>query len=56
VPIVMVGFDFSTRTYYFSEPFFATADESGDKRKIVNFFKDFKGYIPEFGISEDIEC
>jgi hypothetical protein len=52
----MVGIDFGTRTYVFSEPFFATEDESGDKQKIVTFFKAFKGYIPEFGISEDIEC
>ena len=56
VPIVMVGFDFETRTYVISEPFFVTEDERGDKQRIVNFFKDFKGYIPELGITEDIEC
>ena len=52
----MVGFDFTRKLYVFSEPFFVTEDESADKRKIVNFFKDFTGYIPEFGITDDIEC
>jgi hypothetical protein len=25
-------------------------------RSIVNFFKEFKGYVPEYGITDDIVC
>ena len=55
IPIVMVGFDFAKRTVVFAEPFFASTDEKGDKYKIVQFFKQFKGYIPENGITHDLE-
>jgi 1-acyl-sn-glycerol-3-phosphate acyltransferase len=55
IPIVTVGFDFAQRRVVFAEPFFASADEKADKYKIVQFFKQFKGYIPEYGITEDLE-
>jgi lysophospholipid acyltransferase (LPLAT)-like uncharacterized protein len=55
IPIVMVGFDFAQRRVVFAEPFFATADEKADKHNIVQFFKQFIGYIPEYGITEDLE-
>ena len=53
VPIVMVGIDFSSRKVLFAEPFFVSEDETNDKHKVVQYFKDFKGYIPDFGITED---
>ena len=31
------------------------ADEKADKHNIVEFFKQFKGYIPENGITQDLE-
>jgi len=55
IPIVTVGFDFAKRRIVFAEPFFATTDEKADKYKIVQFFKQFTGYIPEYGITTDIE-
>ena len=45
----------SQKRVVFAEPFFASADEKADKYKIVQFFKQFKGYIPEYGITEDLE-
>ena len=56
VPVIMVGFDFFRKVIVFSEPFMLSDDEQADKRKIVDFFKDFKGFIPEYGISGDIDC
>jgi 1-acyl-sn-glycerol-3-phosphate acyltransferase len=56
VPVVMVGLDFFKREVVFAEPFMLSDDEHADKRKIIDFFKDFKGYIPEYGITADIEC
>ncbi len=56
VPVVMVGFDFHKKIVEFSEPFFLTDDEHADKRMIIDFFKQFTGYIPAFGITDDIEC
>ena len=56
VPVVMVGLDFFNKSIVFTEPFNLTQDEHADKRKIIDFFKDFKGFIPEYGITGDIEC
>ena len=55
IPIVMVGFDFAQRRVVFAEPIFASADEKADKHNIVQFFKQFIGYIPEYGITQDLE-
>ena len=48
--------DFFSKRVVFTEPFNLTQDEHADKRKIIDFFKDFKGFIPEYGITGDIEC
>jgi 1-acyl-sn-glycerol-3-phosphate acyltransferase len=56
VPVVMVAMDFFNRTVVFTEPFFLSDDEQADKRKIIDFFKDFKGFVPEYSITADIEC
>jgi lysophospholipid acyltransferase (LPLAT)-like uncharacterized protein len=55
VPIVMVGLDFQSKRVVFAEPFFVSENEKADMHKIVQFFKDFKGYIPNLGITEDVE-
>ena len=56
VPILMVGFDFGKRRVVFADPFYTSNDESADLRSIVNFFKEFEGYVPEYGITDDIVC
>ena len=56
VPVVMVALDFFNRTVVFTEPFYLSDDERADKRKIIDFFKDFKGFVPEYSITGDIEC
>jgi len=56
VPVVMVAMDFFNRTVVFTEPFYLSDDEHADKRKIIDFFKDFKGFVPEYSITADIEC
>jgi len=56
VPVVMVALDFFNRTVVFTEPFYLSDDERADKRKIIDFFKDFKGFVPEYSITGVIEC
>ena len=50
VPIVMVAFDFEHKEFRFAPPFLTTADEAADIKKILLFFKDVKGKIPELGL------
>jgi hypothetical protein len=52
----MVGFVFGKRRVVFAEPFYTSDNESSDLRSIVNFFKQFEGYVPENGITDDIVC
>lgn len=56
VPILMVGFDFGQRRVVFADPIFPTDNEQADMRLIVDFFKHFKGFVPEYGITDDIVC
>jgi 1-acyl-sn-glycerol-3-phosphate acyltransferase len=56
VPILMVGFDFGQRRVVFADPIFPTKNEQADMRLIVDFFKQFKGFVPEYGITDDIVC
>ena len=49
VPIVMCKFDWSKKMIGFSEPFHPTGDFEKDLKKILEFFKDAKGYRPELG-------
>lgn len=56
VPIVMVGFDFTKRCVVFAEPFSPSDDEKADMRFIINFYKQFEGYISEYSITDDIVC
>ena len=55
VPIVMAGMDFEKKTLMYSEPFFATEDESKDFKTIINFFANIKGKNPEQGMSHVVE-
>ncbi len=56
VPIVMIGLDFANRKVVFSDPFEPSGNQTADMFKIIEFFSAYKGRIPEFGISKDIEC
>jgi len=52
----MVGFDFGQRRVVFADPIFPTDNEQADMRLIIDFFKQFKGFVPEYGITDDIVC
>lgn len=56
VPIVMIGLDFSTRTFTIAAPFYLTEDKEKDLRFIIDFFSQFKGYIPSQGIDQTTNC
>lgn len=56
VPIEMIALDFEHRRVVFAEPFDTGSDMKADLRKIIDFFKLYKGKIPEFGISDETEC
>jgi 1-acyl-sn-glycerol-3-phosphate acyltransferase len=56
VPIVMIALDFTNKRVVFGEPFSTGEDMKADLRKIIDFFKQFEGKIPEFGISVETEC
>lgn len=55
VPIILVGLDYSKKELSIAEPFFPTADEAGDFRKIIAFFAPLKGYYPEKGMAHLLE-
>ena len=56
VPLVMIALDFENRRVVFAEPFETGADMKADFKKIIDFFKQYKGKIPEWGISDEIDC
>ena len=49
IPILMIGFDYGTRTIVFRKPFYPTIDAVADFKEIIGFFASFKGDIPEKG-------
>ncbi len=50
VPIVLAGFDFGRKEISFSEPFLPTGNMEEDFKKIIHFFADKEGKIPEYGL------
>lgn len=50
VPIVMVAFDYGTKTVFANEPFHPSSDLNADIEKIKNYYRQFKGKVPEHGI------
>lgn len=48
VPIVCCKFDWGTKTVGFSAPFYPTGDYDADLPKLLAYFKDVKGKIPEY--------
>ena len=51
VPIVITAFDFEEKQAFFSEPFFAGADEAADFQHIYQFYAPVKGKIPQLGMA-----
>lgn len=50
VPIVMVAFDYATKTVYCEPPFFPSASVETDIETVKAYYRKFKGYNPELGI------
>ena len=50
VPIVMIGFDFGSRTIEFKEPFMPTGDMEADIETMKAYFRTIKGAVPENGV------
>lgn len=46
VPIVPIGFDYSTKTVVIGEPFFPGDDEGADLAKIIRFYSGITGRNP----------
>lgn len=55
VPIIMVGMDYSKKELRIAEPFFVTANEAEDFKKIIQFFAPIKGGRPEQGLAHLLE-
>jgi 1-acyl-sn-glycerol-3-phosphate acyltransferase len=56
VPIVMIGMDFGTKTFVIAPALNLSDDSTKDKRQIIEFFSQFKGYKPEYGITPETIC
>ncbi|BDQ12866.1 1-acyl-sn-glycerol-3-phosphate acyltransferase [Sediminibacterium sp. TEGAF015] len=50
VPIVLAGLDFGRKEISFSEPILPTGNMEEDFKKIIHFFADKEGKIPEYGL------
>lgn len=48
VPIVMVAFDYGTKTVKISSPFYPTADQEADFTFMHSFFKGVVGKVPRY--------
>lgn len=51
VPVIMIGFDYSKKEVTIAEPFYTSADEATDFKKIIDFFAPVKGRFPEKGLA-----
>jgi 1-acyl-sn-glycerol-3-phosphate acyltransferase len=47
IPIVMVGFDYTTKEVRVREPFYPTRDINKDFVEIVSFFRNIRGKFPK---------
>ena len=51
VPIQLVGFDFKLRVVDFGEKIYPSGNIEKDMKKIINYFSQFYGKIPENGLN-----
>ena len=49
-PVVMVAFDYRTKTVVIAPPFAPTDDTQGDIAKIKDWYRQFEGKIAEYGV------
>jgi len=54
VPIVLVGFDYGTRSIIFKDPFYPTNDIESDFKMFIDFFAKMQGKVPEKGLTQDV--
>lgn len=54
IPIILVGFDFSTKTIVIKEPFYCSDSIENDFKKIIDFFAQYKGKNPELGVDRSL--
>ncbi len=47
LPLVLVGFDYSTRTVIFDEPYYVTDDKEKDLNYFRSFYTNINGFTPE---------
>jgi 1-acyl-sn-glycerol-3-phosphate acyltransferase len=52
-PVVMCKFDWGRKVIGFSQPYHLSSEMQADLRNILAYFRDVKGYHPEFGINID---
>ncbi len=50
IPIIMVAFDYATKTVYAEPPFYPSEDMQADLLKIKAYYRQFKGKNPENGV------
>ncbi len=50
IPIIMVAFDYRTKTVYAQPPFYPTENLEADLEKIKAYYRQFKGKIPQNGV------
>lgn len=50
VPIVMIGFDFASKTIEFKDAFYPTGDKDADIETMKAYFRTVTGAVPENGV------
>lgn len=50
LPIIMVAFDYATKTVYAEPPFYPTQNINDDIEKIKAYYRQFRGKNPENGV------
>jgi 1-acyl-sn-glycerol-3-phosphate acyltransferase len=50
IPIIMVAFDYRTKTVFAEPPFYPSEDLMADLEKIKEYYRQFKGKYPENGV------
>ncbi len=50
IPILMVAFDYRTKTVFVEPPFYPSENLESDLEKIKAYYRQMEGKIPEFGV------
>ena len=49
-PVVMVAFDYRSKSVVIAPPFTPSDDTQGDIEKIKVWYRQFEGKVPEYGV------